>query len=80
MVGICAPLQCSLVQHAAQVVGRVHGGEELLARLNGVQTDGDDIPLQRTVVLACGLTDNQASTPAFEASLIAFSFGKHSWV
>ena len=55
---------CSLVTYAAQVVGRVHGGEELLAKLNGVQTDSDDMPLQRTVVVACGLTDNQASTPA----------------
>lgn len=61
----CAQQRCPLVPHAAQVVGRVHSGEELLARLNGVQTDGDDIPLQRTVVVACGLTDNQASTPAF---------------
>ena len=43
----------------------MHGGEELLARLNNVQLDGDDIPLQRLVVVACGLTDNQASIPAF---------------
>ena len=76
-VSVCAPLRCSLVTDAVQVVGRVHGGEELLARLNGVQTDGDDMPLQRTVVLACGLTDNQASSPAFEACSGCTLFGRH---
>lgn len=64
LLGVFAPLQCPRVTCGAQVVGRVHDGEDLLARLNTVQTDRDDVPLQRTVVVACGLTDNQASNPA----------------
>lgn len=44
------------------MVGRVHGGEEVLAKVNAARVDKDDAPLQRIVVTACGFTDNQART------------------
>ncbi|KAK9819272.1 hypothetical protein WJX81_003438 [Elliptochloris bilobata] len=44
-----------------QVVGRVHGGAELLARLNRMRTGVDDMPFQRITVVASGLTDNQGT-------------------
>jgi len=41
-------------------VGRVHGCEAVLAKVAAAETDRDDAPLERVVVSACGLTDNQA--------------------
>lgn len=43
-------------------MGRLHGGEEVLAKVNAARVDKDDAPLQRIVVTACGFTDNQART------------------
>jgi hypothetical protein len=52
----------------AQVVGRVHDCEAVLAKVAAAETDRDDAPLERVVVSACGLTDNQARPCARRAA------------